>query len=241
VSAVAQPHPAELVEFVLATNRGGGHYHRMDFGAGLVLDGEYDMSRYLGHYGFPDDLSGIRALDVGTSTGYFAVELARRGAIVTAIDVWDGSVQDLVFRGMGVDVRYVQRDLFELEPSFGAFDLVFCGSVLQHTWDQFTALQRLRSVCSGRLILATTIMRSRWIRRTPVARFVGTPGAARPDGGYWTTWYPTAEALVRMVEVAGFGDAEFRGSFRLRSEAGHHDFDALHGVVHAAAPPDPTV
>ena len=44
----------------------------------------------------------------------------------------------------------------------------------------------------------------------PVARFVGTPGAAGPDGGYWTTWYPTAEALVRMVEVAGFGDAEFR-------------------------------
>jgi 2-polyprenyl-3-methyl-5-hydroxy-6-metoxy-1,4-benzoquinol methylase len=169
---------------------------------------------------------------VGTSTGYVAVELARRGGDVTAIDLGAGGVQEHVFRGMNVDVRYVQMNLFELRPVH-QFDLVFCGSVLAHTWDQFTALRRLRSVCKHQLILATPIMPSRWLlRRTPLARFVGIRVAAGTEEEYWTTWNPNACALVEMVRAAGFDDVEFRGSFRLRSEPGRGGHDALHGVVH---------
>src|SRR5690242_4519523 len=120
------PHPPDVVEFVRTVNESVGAYHRIDFGEGLVLEGEHDMRRHLRSYGIPDDLTGKTALDVGTAAGFFAVELARRGAEVTAIDLWDGSFQQMVFRAANVDVRYVQADLFDLDEGFGTFDLVFC-------------------------------------------------------------------------------------------------------------------
>src|ERR1700709_1603183 len=34
----------------------------------------------------PDDLTGMTALDIGCNAGFYSIELARRGAKVTAID-----------------------------------------------------------------------------------------------------------------------------------------------------------
>jgi len=69
-------HPQSLVDFVEEVNRNGGTYHRVDIGGGLVMDGEYAMDQYWPFYGFPDELAGLSVLDVGTASGYFAVECA---------------------------------------------------------------------------------------------------------------------------------------------------------------------
>lgn len=220
-------HPLEVVDFVRSVNQSGGAYHRIDFGDGLVLEGEHDMTRYLPHYGIDEDLSGMTALDVGTAAGFFAVELARRGAEVTAIDLWDGSFQRMVFRAAGVDVRYVQVDLFDLDESFGTFDLVFCGSVLIHTWDQFTAIRRLRAVCGRQAIIATTVIPARFHRK-PLAAFTGGRGEGVDGREYWTTWEPNAPALVEMAKKAGFEDVHYRGWFWLAG-----DPPVRHGVLHA--------
>ena len=54
--------------WVEEVNQAGGTYHRMELGAGLVLDGEYDMARYFESYGIPDDLTDRTVLDVGTAS-----------------------------------------------------------------------------------------------------------------------------------------------------------------------------
>jgi tRNA (mo5U34)-methyltransferase len=55
-------------------------YHRIDLGDGVETPGHFRMADYLAHYHFPARLDGMRVLDVGASTGFFAYEFERRGA-----------------------------------------------------------------------------------------------------------------------------------------------------------------
>ena len=68
-------------------------YHTQELGPGVVTQGMFDLRPYVERYGIPADLTGLRALDVGTFEGFWAFELERRGAEVVAIDV--DSIQDL--------------------------------------------------------------------------------------------------------------------------------------------------
>jgi tRNA (mo5U34)-methyltransferase len=69
-------------------------YHAVDLGDGLVTPGDYDYRGLLKDYPFPENMSGMSALDVGSATGFFAFEFERRGAEVTSVDLpsmadWD--------------------------------------------------------------------------------------------------------------------------------------------------------
>jgi len=69
-------------------------YHTVDLGNGLVTPGDYDHRDILGAFHFPEDMRGIRVLDVGAATGFFSFEFERRGADVVAVDLpsladWD--------------------------------------------------------------------------------------------------------------------------------------------------------
>src|SRR6266540_1871728 len=61
-------------------------YHSIELAPGLVTEGTFDHRPYVDRYGLPGDLSGRRALDVGTFDGFWAFELERRGARVDALD-----------------------------------------------------------------------------------------------------------------------------------------------------------
>lgn len=69
-------------------------YHTIDLGDGLVTPGDYDFRKSLAHFQFPADMRGMRVLDVGSATGFFAFEFERRGATVTSVELpsiadWD--------------------------------------------------------------------------------------------------------------------------------------------------------
>ena len=67
----------------------GRWWHEIEVAPGILTPGD-DSNRMklpiLDALGLPHDLRGKRALDIGTSDGYFAFELEKRGAAVTAID-----------------------------------------------------------------------------------------------------------------------------------------------------------
>src|SRR3954470_10040274 len=64
-------------------------YHTIELAPGVVTPGQIDHRGVAGRV-LPRDLSGKRALDVGTFDGFWAFEMERRGAEVVAIDVdWD--------------------------------------------------------------------------------------------------------------------------------------------------------
>ncbi len=211
-------------------NGSGGTYHRLDFGAGLTIAGDYDLRRYLDRYQLPPSLAGRTVLDIGSASGFFALECARRGGKVTAMDICDGPLLARLSPLLKADVTYVQRSVYELEPSGGAFDLVVCGSLLLHLPDPLGAIRRIGSVCAGQAILSTACPPYSRLTSRPVCEFQGRKAA---DGEYFHWWDIGAAALRRMLLSAGFSDVSDPRHFVLESEPGRAPFATPHVVVTA--------
>ncbi len=77
----------------LAQSRGLGDtrlyywYHTVDLGDGLVTPGVHDYRSSVADFHFRSDMSGMRVLDVGSATGFFAFEFEQRGAEVVSVEV----------------------------------------------------------------------------------------------------------------------------------------------------------
>lgn len=84
----------------------------------------------------PHDLSGWKVLDVGCNAGFHAVELARRGAQVTGIDL-DGHYLEqarwIVGQfAMGDRISLEQLQVYDLPRSDEKYDLIWFTGVLYH-------------------------------------------------------------------------------------------------------------
>ena len=55
-------------------------YHRFEFSPGVTTPGVNNSSAALAALELPDDLSGLRVLDIGARDGFFSFECERRGA-----------------------------------------------------------------------------------------------------------------------------------------------------------------
>src|SRR5215831_9251500 len=62
-------------------------YHTVELPDGLITPGLYDSRAAVPNFGFPADLRGEAVLDVGSATGFFAFEFARRGAHVVSVEL----------------------------------------------------------------------------------------------------------------------------------------------------------
>ena len=94
----------------------------------------------------PEDLSGTRILDAGCGTGAYAVEAARRGASVVAIDLSPTLVNLARSRLPGdVAARIDFRSGDMLDPALGAFDhVVAMDSIIHYSpEDAVAALAKL--------------------------------------------------------------------------------------------------
>ncbi len=210
-------------------------YHTIDLGGGVVTGGMFDHRAMEGHYLLPDDLSGLRCLDVGTMDGYWAFAMERRGAAeVVAVDMDDpeqldwplhlraritktmdetkGDRFDLVRRALGSSVRRELRSVYELDTDLGQFDLVFCGDLLVHLKDPMTAVERIRRVCRGSAIVCNPVKEHFFYRRRPLAQFDGI------DEFEW--WLPNLAAFKRMMTAAGFERLQVGRPFELAATAG---------------------
>jgi tRNA (mo5U34)-methyltransferase len=223
-------------------------YHTLEL-PGFTTPGWFDLRPYVDRYKIPERLDGVRALDIGTWDGFWAFELERRGAEVVALDVDEESEYDwpprrrpkewtMLDRGKGFRLAHelldskVERiacNIYEASPERlgGKFDLVFCGSVLSHLRDQLLALERLASVCRGRLILAEEYDPITSLLPWPVARYHADRDKAV------VFWVPNAKTWAKMAWTAGFEDVEEQGRFKMQVQ---NKFTVPHVVLHARGP-----
>lgn len=206
-------------------------YHTHDLGEGIVTPGMFDHRPVVDRYLIPEDLSGMRCLDVGTMDGFWAFEMERRGADeVVAADlgspdeldwppVWGRDVErtldetkgerfNLAHAALGSEVKRVHRSAYALDTDLGGFDLIFCGDLLTHLKDPITAIERIHSVCRGSAIICNPIYRFGFFRRRrPLAEF---------DGLSEFEWWKLSEpAMERIMLAAGFTRVEVGPSFEL--------------------------
>ena len=223
-------------------------YHTQELAPGMVTPGMFDLRPYVDHYRIPDDLSGMRALDVGTFEGFWAFELERRGAMVTALDVdrlhqldWPprlrpasdsirGEGFELAKQAFGSSVERVGTTIYEATPELlgGTFDLVFIGSVAIHLRDPMLALERLAALCRGRLIFA-----DEYSRRLSLLPFEATEFRGHTP---WMTWWrPNIRTWLTMIRTAGFDDVRKLATFKMRF---HKQRGSVpHVVIHARKGP----
>jgi tRNA (mo5U34)-methyltransferase len=130
----------------------GRWWHEIELPGGIVTPGD-DSNRLkvpiLDRIGFPADMKGMRALDIGCSDGFFSFEMERRGADVLAIDfVPETYTGFAVARDiLGSRVEYRMETVYNLTPAkHGTFDLVLFMGVLYHLRKPLAALDAIRSV-----------------------------------------------------------------------------------------------
>ena len=221
-------------------------YHTLDLGHGVVTPGMFDHRPVLDRYPLPDDLTGMRCLDVATMDGFWAFEMERRGAAsVTALDLedpeeldWPASRRDqdktldetkgerfaLAREALGSKVERVLLSVYDLGPELGTFDFVFCGDLLLHLKDPITPVERIRSVCAGSAVIVNVIKRFRFQEKRALAELDGI------DHFEW--WVTNLEGLVRIVRAAGFARVEASEPFELPFRTGG-DWKGLRGAVRA--------
>jgi tRNA (mo5U34)-methyltransferase len=140
-----------------------GWYHRIELAPGVTTPGVHDSSAalvQLDALGLPLDCTGLRVLDVGCRDGFFAFELERRGATVTALDHADPTATGFAIAAevLGSKVAYVVDNVYNLTPKrHGVFDLVLFLGVLYHLRNPMLALDRVRGVVkAGALVWVET-------------------------------------------------------------------------------------
>jgi tRNA (mo5U34)-methyltransferase len=210
-------------------------YHTIELRPGLETDGIYDLRPYVHRYRLPERMDGMRALDVGTFDGFWAFEMERRGATVTAIDLddeaeldWPATRRPATFdrrrRGAGFDIARealgsgVERrvcSIYGATPErLGTFDLVLCGSVLIHLRDQVLALERIAALCDGLFISVEPYDRLLSLLGLAAARY------RAPREASVVFWEPTLRAWRQMILTAGFRSVEQRDRFDIHARPG---------------------
>ena len=223
-------------------------YHTLELPDGVVTEGWFDLRPYVGEYGLPERMDGMRALDVGTWDGFWAFEMERRGAEVVALDLDDERELDypprrrpqsfsdesrgqgfhLAHRALGSKVERVVQSIYHATPEeLGTFDLVFCGSVLIHLRDQLLALERIANLCTGTLISAEEYDRLTSLLPFPVSRF-----RADRDSDV-VFWQPSVRTWKGMLWTAGFDRVSEHGRFTMRAgQSTGKEFTVRHLVLH---------
>lgn len=172
----------------------------------------------------PDDLRGRRVLDAGCGTGAFAIEAARRGAEVVAIDLSPTLInlaRDRKPDALGdgsIDFR--SGDM--LDPTLGRFDhVVAMDSVIHYrTEDAVTALSQLANRTSTSILFT-------FAPRTPMLAAMISVGRLFPRGDRAPWLEPMSEEKIRALMVQDATLVDWQPKKTERVSSGFYKSQAL--------------
>jgi tRNA (mo5U34)-methyltransferase len=110
-----------------------------------------------------------------------------------------GTGFELAKRALGSNARREELSVYDVsEAATGRFDFIFLGSLLLHLRDPVLALERLRDVCDGELLVLDVF--DPWLTAQHPRRALATLDAR--DRPWW--WQSNLAGLLRMIDAAGW-------------------------------------
>jgi tRNA (mo5U34)-methyltransferase len=199
-------------------------YHTIDLPDGTTTPGYADTRSARRYIEWPAAIAGGRCLDVGTFDGFWAFEMERLGAgEIVALDVDDPAQLDWPYdyrrsgpelsrerqthggsgfahaaAALGSSVQRISLSVYDLDPDLhGRFDVVVVGALLIHLRDPVRALEAIRRVCAGELVVVESIdpLLDLIARRVACARIA-------PEGDKW--WRTNTAGMAALLDRAGF-------------------------------------
>ena len=159
-------------------------------------------------------LAGRRVADVGCGGGLLSEGMARRGAIVTGIDLAAGALEvarlHALEAGVSVDYRQVAAETLA-ESDRGAFDLVTCLEMLEHVPEPALVVRALALlVRPGGDVICSTINRN---AKSFALAIVGAEYLLRllPAGTHQYARLIRPSEIARWARDAGLAIADLAG------------------------------
>ena len=173
----------------------------------------------------PDDLTGRRVLDAGCGTGALAVEAARRGAEVVAIDLSPTLVQLARDRAPAdLNIRFLSGDM--LDPYLGRFDHVVGMDSMIH----YRAAD-MAQVAAGLAARTNVSVLFTFAPRTPLLSVMHAVGRMFPRGDRAPFIEPVGAAHIARLLAADPALADWTQARTQRIESGFYKSQALE-LVH---------
>ena len=178
-------------------------HHKFEIFPGVVTPGSYDPNFLLDKMQLPDDLTGKRVLDIGVSDGFFSLQMAKRGASVTAIDYRNKTDHGYhVMETLNPNtIDYRLMNVYDLSrETMGSFDIVVFFGVLYHLPDMMRALHAIRQCCRG-VIYLESHSENAFCPDIAAARYYRDSTLA---GDHTNFWAPNRLCVLDMLHDAGF-------------------------------------
>ncbi|MBY0329115.1 MAG: magnesium protoporphyrin IX methyltransferase [Acetobacteraceae bacterium] len=150
----------------------------------------------------PQDLRGVRLLDAGCGTGALAVEAARRGALVTAVDISPTLIglarERAAGAGLAGTLRFEVGDM--LDPALGRFDhAVAMDSLIHYRAEDMAAAVAQLAGRAERSVLFT------FAPRTALLTVMHAAGRLFPRGDRAPAIEPVGPARIATLLRQGGG------------------------------------
>lgn len=157
----------------------------------------------------PADMTGRTVLDAGCGTGALAVEAARRGATVTAVDVSPSLISVAVSRAprdVHERLRFLSGDM--LDPALGQFDhIVAMDSLIHYPTGTIGEAARTLAARADRSLIFTVAP------ATPLLRAMWWAGKMFPRGDRSPAIVPASPAAIRLAVGRSGRDGRVNAGF----------------------------
>jgi len=169
----------------------------------------------------PTDLTGWKVLDIGCNAGYYAIELAKRGADVLAIDLDDHYLRQgmWVARQFGLQdkITFKKMQVYDLAHLDEMFDMVWFMGVFYHLRYPMLALDIVSQKVKYLMVFQTLSIPGKEELKVPddihfhgrdIMKEPGYPVMAFIEkslmGDFTNWWAPNHQGIISMLRSCGF-------------------------------------